>query len=389
MQAVVVDKAERDLEEDLVRLITGLAVPEFHFQPIADVSRGVVAGYEALARLPVRARLAPDVCLQAAGRMGLQTELERILTGCALQARAALPANSFLCVNVSPEFLTSSAWEGVLEGQNDLGCVVVEITEQQYIADYDCMRSRIAGIRAKGGMIAIDDAGAGYASLKHILELRPSFIKLDRSFVSQCDLDRAKSVVIEMMGAAANRMDAWIIAEGVETAAELAELMRLGVPLAQGYFLGRPAPNMKQLLPAAHEELENAVARRASREDLLLLCELCPSAGTLREAEELLSRNPGGSVVAITDHWQRPIALLERHPTRGLRILSEPMRCQGTSEPGEALQRALTRTPDTRFDPLVLIDGEGRMNGIAHIDRLMLAALQQGFTAARTNSPAG
>ena len=387
--AVAASQDETELEEDLLRIIAGQVAPEFHFQPIVDVSRGVVAGYEALARLPVRARLPPDVCLQAAARMGVQIELEGVLARGALDARAALPANSFLCVNVSPGFLTSSAWEGVLNGQNDLARVVVEITEEQCIVDYDCIRSRIAGIRAKGGTIAIDDAGAGYASLKHILELRPSFIKLDRSFISHCNLDRAKSVVIEMMGAAASRMDAWIIAEGVETAAELAELVRLGVPLAQGYFLGRPGPAMETLLPGAREELKNVAVLRASRQDLLLLSEPCPAVHTLADAQVLLDRQLDGGLVAITDECGCPLALLEHDPNLGRRTISSFMRCQAASDAGQALQRALTRPSGSRFDPLVLIDAEGRLQGIARLDRLMMAALQQGYTVPASPTPSG
>ncbi len=83
-------------------------------------------------------------------------------------------------------------------------------------------------------MAAVDDAGSGYSSLQHIMEMRPNFIKLDRNFITNCDSDPAKSVLIEMLGKAANRLDAWIIAEGIETKEELAELIRLGVPLVQG-----------------------------------------------------------------------------------------------------------------------------------------------------------
>ena len=385
--AVDADGQERELEEDLLQIVAGQVAPEFHFQPIADVSRGVVAGYEALARLPVRARLPPDLCLQAAGRLGIQLKLERVIAGRALAAKALLPPNSFLCINVSPAFLTSPGWESLLHAQSDLACIVVEVTEEQSIADYDCMRSRIAGIRAKGGLVAVDDAGAGYASLKHILELRPSFIKLDRSFISQCDSDRAKSVIIEMMGGAASRMDAWIVAEGVETAAELAELVRLEVPLAQGYFLGRPAAAMEGLLPGAREELEHVVARRASREDLQLSSDACPAVPTLRDAEALLNRQLECDLVAITDEWHGPVALLERHATLGLRTIGNFMRCQVTSDRGQALQRALTRAAGSRFDPLVLIDADGRFQGIARLDRLMLAALQQEDTGVTNAAP--
>ena len=367
-----------DLETDLRRVLAGEVSPVFHFQPIADLHRAAVAGYEALVRFPVRAGLPPDVCLRAAGRFGFQIDLEAVIARSALQARASLPGNSFLCINVSPSFLLSAAWDGVLREQPDMTRIVVEITEEQSIADYDRIRSCAAAIKDKGGMVAIDDAGAGYASLKHILELRPAFIKLDRNFISDCDQDRAKSAVIEMMGAAASRMDAWIIAEGVETVSEMAELLRLGVPLAQGYFLGRPAPAMAELLSQARRDLQTRSARRATDEDLLPHAEPCAAVRTRAEAEQLLDAEAKCSVVAMTDPWGRPTALLERHLVDGVRWMPEVMRCQISSEVPETLRRALTRPPCSRFDPILLIDSEGQLRGIARVDRLMQAVLQSG-----------
>lgn len=370
-------EAERQLEEDLQLLVAGELLPEFRFQPIADLRRGRVAGYEALARLPVRAGLPPDLCLEAAGRWGLRIELERLLAEGALTAKESLRADTFLCVNVSPSFLVSPSWQRLLAAQKNLFRVVIEITEEQSIADYDTIRERMAEIKARGGMVAIDDAGAGYASLKHILELRPGFIKLDRNFVSHCDTDRAKSALIETMGVAASRMDAWIVAEGVETAGELAELVRLGVPLAQGYFLGRPVPEMTGLLPQATQELESRATQRDTENDLLLHAEASPVARSRTEGEALLRGQPAGSVVTIVDRWGRPAALLELHAVCGLRIVLDVMRCQISSNLRETLQRALTRAPECRFDPVVLIDSEGRLQGIARVDCLMTGVLQK------------
>ncbi len=363
-----------ELEHDLREVLSGAARPKFCLQPIADLGRAAVAGYEALVRLPVRAALPPDVCLRAAARMGVQVELEAIIAREALALRSLLPGNTFLSFNVSPAFLASAAWDELLQLQEHLHRMVVEITEEQSIVDYEVIRGRVADIRAKGGMIAIDDAGAGYASLNHILELRPAFIKLDRNFVAHCDVDRAKSAMIEMMGAAASRMDAWIIAEGVETPAELAELLRLNVPLAQGFFLGRPLPEIAGLTAAAREELETKAVRRAQDAELLLLSEDCPSAGSRAEAHKLLQHR-ACDLVVVTNQWGRPVETLERDRSVGVRIWSAPMVCQVTSRLVETLERALTRPQAERFQPLVLIDNEGRLHGIARVDRLMQTVL--------------
>ena len=375
--------ADQALEEDLQLLVNGHTSAEFRFQPIADLQRATVAGYEALARLPVRAGLPPDLCLQAAGRFGVRLEVEGLLAKGALEARRTLPANTFLCLNVSPSFLASEGWDELFATQDDLFRVVVEITEEQSISDYDSIRTRMAAIRTKGGMVAIDDAGAGFASLKHILELRPGFIKLDRSFITHCDTDRAKSTLIETMGVAANRMDAWIIAEGVETSGELAELVRLGVPLAQGYFLGRPVPAMAELQASGWHDLKTRTVHRQTHEDLLLHAEACATVGTRGEAEELLRTDASVDLVIATDLWKRPVAMIEPDRRAGTRKPSDFTPCPATSDPREALQRALTRTPERRFDPLVLIDGEGRLQGIARIDCMMQGVLQATASSAR------
>lgn len=364
---------ELELKQDLERIAIGQVRPEFRYQPIVDLKRGAVAGYEALVRLPVRAALPPDVCLQAAARFGLQVQLESVIATHAFQARHRLPQNVFLSINVSPAFLCSPLWDRTELGTGNLSGLVVEITEGEFIEDYEEIRRRAALIAERGGMMAIDDAGAGYASLKHILELRPSFIKLDRNFVQQCDTDRAKSTMIEVLGAAADRLDAWVIAEGVETSAELAELVRLEVPLAQGYFLGRPEAEMNDVLGAAKLELQRVRKDHFSRQVLSFCAEPCPGATNEGEAQALLSDEV--PLAAITDGWGRPTALLERHPVCGTRLLPAFLRCHESSDLREALQRALTRQASARFDPILLTDNEGRLCGAVRVDRLMRAVL--------------
>ena len=120
------------------------------------------------------------------------------------------------------------------------------------------LQHKLALIRDRGGFAAVDDAGSGYSSLKHIMEIRPNFIKLDRSFVNGCNTEPAKAVLIDMIGKAANRLDAWIIAEGIENSDELDQLIRLTVPLGQGFYLARPEPAMR-LLRA--EQIASIVSR--------------------------------------------------------------------------------------------------------------------------------
>lgn len=365
--------AQEALREDLEALVAGRLRPTLHFQPIANLRLGTVAGYEALARLPVRAGLPPDLCLQAARQFGLELQLEAMLARMALQARSLLPRNTFLSINTSPGLLGSSFWQAILRDHQDLSGVVLEITEGECISDYAQMRVIVKAITECGGLIAIDDAGSGYASLRHILELKPNFIKLDRDLVQGCHEDRAKATLIEVLGAAANRMDAWVITEGVETASELGELLRLEVPLAQGYFLGRPMPGWQGLSAASLALMKAMTAHRTAQQNLVLHAEVCFAAPSREEAHALL--RSGAALVAVVDEWERPLELLHNHELLGVRVVTAITKCHLECDLQEALHRALTRHSTLRFDPVLLTDGEGRLRGVVQVDRLMMAIL--------------
>ena len=119
--------------------------------------------------------------------------------------------------------------------------MVVELTEHRPVADHPTLVAAVAELRLRDAKLAVDDAGAGYAGLQHLMLLRPDLVKLDRALVAGCDRDPAKAALIEMLGRFTGQLDAWVLAEGVERMAELESLIRLPVPLAQGYLLGRPA----------------------------------------------------------------------------------------------------------------------------------------------------
>jgi EAL domain-containing protein (putative c-di-GMP-specific phosphodiesterase class I) len=120
---------------------------------------------------------------------------------------------------------------------------VLELTEHQAVVSYAAVRERLAPLRAKGLKLAIDDTGAGFASLRHVVELRPDIIKVDRSLVTSIDTDRARRSVVTTFVLLALDIGATVIAEGVETPSELATVSSLGVDEAQGFLLARPTSN--------------------------------------------------------------------------------------------------------------------------------------------------
>ena len=310
----------------LESILRGEARVVFHYQPIVDLSRGVVTGYEALVRFPQTMGPSPDIVFEIAGHLGRRLELEDVVSRAALQSRELLPANCFLSLNVSPPFLLSDRWQAVISSIADLSCIVIEITEGESIDNYEHIRTCLAQIRARGGNIAVDDAGAGYASLKHVVEMKPAFIKLDRMFITNCHSEPAKSALIEMIGRAASRLDAWIVAEGIETLFELDELMHLGIPLGQGYYLGHPNPVMRPLhaeCAASIRSRNQAHQRGKGMEKHLQVCTTEPNPAA---AQTLLLSDRSVEAVVVVDKWRRPIEIVERHPMAGVRRIFDILR---------------------------------------------------------------
>ncbi|MBI3752102.1 MAG: EAL domain-containing protein [Chloroflexi bacterium] len=208
---------------------------EIAFQPIVELATRQVGGYEALARF--RDGCPPDEQFRLAHEVGLGTELELACVRVALRDAARLERGAWLNVNVSPAVVLSGALEALLPLPDRV--VVLEVTEHEAISDYAAFRAAVA--RLDGGVrVAVDDAGAGFASLRHIVELDPLFVKLDRSLVAGIGTDPARQAIVAGMVHFAEAAHLTLVAEGIETEEELAALMTARVPLGQGYLLGRP-----------------------------------------------------------------------------------------------------------------------------------------------------
>ena len=206
------------------------------FQPIVELGTGAVLGYEALTRFADGQR--PDLAFAAAAEAGLGIELEVATITAAIEAAtAALPPVAYLSLNVSPELVLSGHLGQLLAGQTRP--IVLEITEHVAIDDYAELRRELSAFGPTVG-VAVDDAGAGYASFRHILELAPQEVKLDIGLVRGIDADPARQALIAGMSYFAVKRKIHLIAEGVETHKELGTLRSLGVHFGQGYLLGRP-----------------------------------------------------------------------------------------------------------------------------------------------------
>lgn len=364
---------DRELHEAVLAAVRQPGMLRAHFQPIVDLSRGTVTGYEALARFVGPPQASPDKWFAAAHRVGVGERLEARALEVALGGRAALPTNCFLSVNVGPRAMLSTAVQDVLDAAGDLRGVVIEITEQHAVDDYAPLHAALAPFRERGAMIAVDDAGAGYASLNHIAALEPSLVKVDRGLVAGVDHDPVKAAVIEMLGLFGSRIDAWVLAEGIETLGELERLLALGVPLGQGYRLGRPAPAMaggdaEALGLCRHR------AERASESVLAGLAESAPTApntATDGEIAELFMRRPDVRWAALLDEHERPTALAERPSAFTTRRRTAPLMVLAGERVSDVVRRVVTRASSERLAPIALCDAQCRFVGLVPVERLL------------------
>jgi EAL domain-containing protein (putative c-di-GMP-specific phosphodiesterase class I)/CheY-like chemotaxis protein len=208
------------------------------FQPIVELVGSRIVGHEALTRFADGVR--PDERFANALTVGLGLELELATIEAAVEASRVLPTGTWLSLNVSPTAVLAGAPLAPLlrAARHPL---VIELTEHVPVNDYPELRRAIAGL-GQGIRVAVDDAGAGYASMQHVVELRPDLIKLDISLVRGIDMDTARQALVAGMRYFAEQTTCLLLGEGIETAAERETLGRLGVSLGQGYLLGRPAP---------------------------------------------------------------------------------------------------------------------------------------------------
>lgn len=229
------EAARQRVVDVLARRDVGVAL-----QPVIDLTTGRMAGAEALARFADGRP--PDIWLAEACETGQGLALDQLAFTSAVRHLQELPTSCYLSVNATPELIVHGQLTDVLTGEETpLERVVIELTEHVKIVSYADLHQCLAQLRERGVRLAVDDTGAGYASFNHVLQLRPDIIKIDRSLIANVDSDPARRSLITALVLLALDLDATVVAEGVETMAELSMLASLGVDCAQGYLLARPS----------------------------------------------------------------------------------------------------------------------------------------------------
>jgi EAL domain-containing protein (putative c-di-GMP-specific phosphodiesterase class I) len=226
------------MQAKLARLIAGDGLA-MAVQPIVDVRTGEVHAYEALARF-AGSTDSPLHWFAIAAELGERGALERACLRAALDLFDQRPAGVGLSVNLSAPVLLDPLTLEMFDRQRDLDGLIVEITEETLVHSDTQLRTVIAPLQERGARLAVDDMGAGYSGLRQITSVRPAYLKLDRSLISGIDHDQDRAALVGALVGYSNQVGSLVVAEGIEHSAELRVLGELGVPLAQGYYTGRP-----------------------------------------------------------------------------------------------------------------------------------------------------
>jgi EAL domain-containing protein (putative c-di-GMP-specific phosphodiesterase class I)/CheY-like chemotaxis protein len=245
LRETLVDGAQRALQrsriESLIDDVVAREAIESHYQPIVDLESGEVVGYEALARIQSHRHQPPNEWFADAASVGRLDELEDLAIRAALRALPHLRPEEFLAINVAPQTALGPVLGDTL-AEVPVERVVLEITEHVAVADYAELFQALYPMRARGLRVAIDDVGAGYSSMAHVLHLAPAIIKLDRTITAGIQGHGHHQFLVESMRGFAEKTGAVLLAEGIETRDELETMQALGIRLGQGYLLGYPAP---------------------------------------------------------------------------------------------------------------------------------------------------
>jgi hypothetical protein len=265
------------------------------------------------------------------------------------------------------------------------------LTEEQAISDPDAMRRDLARLRDRGAMIALDDAGSGYSGLQRLLALRPELMKLDRSLVDGIHEDEAKRACVEMLIVLASRLGSWLLAEGIEQPGELRELIKLGVPLGQGFLLGRPADPWASLGAQTTARIRVAYRDASGRAHISALVEpvalvAAEDVDRVRSADyrsplvdgagERGQRDQGHdnthqSVVLLDADGQVEALAVRDEDSGAAREIDVPLRLNITTPIAKAAPMCMARPAAQRFDPILCTHDDGTVAGNVRMERIV------------------
>ena len=377
------DWQERDWAEALSGVLKDPSLLGVQFQPIIDLRRGTVWGYEALARFPELGSASPDRWFEAAQRLGVSPDLQALLVTKFLDSRPMLPKGRFLSINVRPEDLGSDYVQNAIARGGKLDEVVFEITDLTTMPNSD-IKLALGPVKQRGGLVALDDVGSSYSGLSRMNRLRPDFLKLDQHLIAGAGQDPDRLELIEALHVLAKRIYATIVVEGVQNLVELNSVIGLDVPLAQGFGLGRPSETLKELDPQIADHIRDNQLFRVQHQEFAGMVVATDSHPEKDGAERLLARfgvDPDLQHVVVTDEREQPLALVGRDVDGLPTVYSKPLIAGSGSPFARVAREAMTRPDANRFDPIVFCDETGRYVGLVSMESL-IEALAEGESPA-------
>jgi len=377
------------------------------YQPIVTLRSGQIYAFEALARGPAGSTLeTPAMLFDFAEEIGTIFALEKACREAAIRGFASRNRCGRLFCNVHPRTLLDPAFtpgetrrlldKYGLEPRN----VVLEITERHSVKDFNLFHRTLDHYRNAGYGVAVDDVGTGYSGLTTIAEIRPDIIKLDMSLVRGVDANPVKRSMIETLLTFADKVGCRIVAEGIETEAELTCLLRLGVHYGQGFFLGRPEDQPAPLSEAAQVVLAAGAERAVDGlkcaspiHDLAERPDVVDAAATVGEVKQFFDSHEGAHAVAVVRDGRPEGLIMSHHLDRllssqyGLSLFvrrevthimdTSPLSVEWDTPVEVAAQAAMARDRDKLYDPL-LVTCRGRLSGMVSVQKILdaLACVQ-------------
>ncbi len=385
------------------------------YQPIVSLYDAGIFGYEALTRGPAGSRFhSPLDLFEFAEEEGSVYELDKMVREKAIQGCHTLKKDQRIFINIpahiihDPQFTTGHTQMVLQQYGLSPTNVVLEITERSSIIDFPTAKKILEHYRNQGYQIAIDDAGAGYSSLQAIAELQPDFIKIDRSLICDIHKDKIKENILKTMVTFAQQMNIHIIAEGIEHMDELEKLVRMGIPYAQGYLLGRPDPAMQMVEQGLADYINHQKRTNMFDGNVLTIGHLSapvnviPKKTFISEVANFI-KNQEDSLGTVVVQNDIPVGLIMREKL--YRLLSEqygialywnrtvdkimdpfPMIIDENLPVEQVAQMAMSREINKLYD-FVIITRQGKMAGAASIRSILECITTERMENARVASP--
>ncbi len=387
------------------------------YQPIVSLRTGDIKGYEALSRGPESTIYEyPAQLFSAADRYNCLLELEELCNSLAVANAVAGLGNNYLFLNINPLVLNTLNYhqghiQQVLRRHGiDFSKVVLELTERSEIENYANLREALRYYRNQGFLIAIDDAGAGYSSLQAIAELSPEFVKMDMSLVRNIDKIPIKRAMMETFVDFCSKINAHIIAEGIETIEELEVLSNSGCDFGQGFFLACPGSIVPEVNARVREQIQICYAEYKNNPysiqnkigDIVTYSNHIGPEILVGEVVDMFRENKSMNGVVICDNMM-PVGLVMRDrlfAMLGTRYGYDLFIKRSVSEfmdpdpliiswktPLEDASRMVSRRLDSGINDYLVITRDDRYYGIVSVATLLSAMAKLNVEQAKDSNP--